>query len=103
MRVVFQQTVLLLYLLYSLLMCMIFNCRDLQDYNIGLLGLWAYKILVIAASIFLGYRCKTVRPMLSHRLSVLSVTFVYYCGQTVGLIKMSLGTEVGLGPGATLS
>ena len=50
--------------------------------------------------------CKTVRPMLSDRclsvcpvcLSVLSVTLVY-CGQTVGWIKMKLGTEVGLSPG----
>jgi len=34
-----------------------------------------------------------------HALSVcLSVTLAY-CGQTVGWIKMSLGTEVGLGPG----
>jgi len=42
--------------------------------------------------------CKTVRPMLSdHCLSCLSVTLVY-CGQTVGWIKMKLGTEVGLGP-----
>jgi len=48
--------------------------------------------------------CKTIRPMLSDRclscpgLSVcLSVTLVY-CGQTVGWIKMKLGTEVGLGP-----
>jgi len=42
--------------------------------------------------------CKTVRPMLSVRcLSVLSVTLVY-CGQTVGRIKMKLGTQVGLGP-----
>ena len=31
-------------------------------------------------------------------LSVLSVTLVY-CGQTVGWIRMPLGTEVGLGPG----
>jgi len=31
-------------------------------------------------------------------LSVLSVTLVY-CGQTVGWIKMPLGTEVGLAPG----
>ena len=31
-------------------------------------------------------------------LSCLSVTLVY-CGQTVGLIEMPLGTEVGLGPG----
>jgi len=43
--------------------------------------------------------CKTVRPMLSGRclsvlsvcLPVLSVTLVY-CGQTVGWIKMKLGT-----------
>jgi len=32
------------------------------------------------------------------RLPCLSVTLVY-CGQTVGWIKMPLGTEVGLGPG----
>ena len=31
-------------------------------------------------------------------LSVLSVTFVY-CGQMVGWIKMTLGTDVDLGPG----
>jgi len=31
-------------------------------------------------------------------LSVLSVTLVY-CSQTVGLIKMKLGMQVGLGPG----
>jgi len=39
--------------------------------------------------------CKTVRPMLSDRcLSVLSVLYVtlVYCGQTVGRIKMKLGT-----------
>ena len=43
--------------------------------------------------------CKTVHPMLSDRcLSVQSVTLVY-CGQTVGWIKMKLGTEIGLGPG----
>ena len=43
--------------------------------------------------------CKTVRSMLSDRcLSCLSVTMVY-CGQTVGWIKMKLGTQVGLGPG----
>ena len=52
-----------------------------------------------------------VRPMLSDRypvipvlsvcvscLSVLSVTLVY-CGQTVGRMKMKLGTQVGLVPG----
>jgi len=31
-------------------------------------------------------------------LSCLSVTLVY-CGQTVGWIRIPLGTEVGLGPG----
>jgi len=42
--------------------------------------------------------CKTVRPMLSDRcLSCLSVTLVY-CGQTLGRLKMKLGTQVGLGP-----
>jgi len=44
--------------------------------------------------------CKTVRPMVSDRcLSVcLAVTFMH-CGQTVGRIKMKLGTRVGIGPG----
>ena len=46
--------------------------------------------------------CKTVRPMLSDRcLSVCLVTLAY-CGQTVGWIKMPLGTEVGLGPDHTV-
>jgi len=39
----------------------------------------------------LSVRCLSV-------LSVLSVTFVH-CGQTVGLIKMKLGLQVGIGPG----
>jgi len=41
------------------------------------------------------------RPFVCYRtivLYVLSVTLVY-CGQTVGWIKMKLGTQVGLGPG----
>jgi len=50
--------------------------------------------------------CKTVCPMLSDRClsvrSVLSVTFVY-CGQTVGWIKMTLGMQVGRGPGHIVS
>jgi len=45
---------------------------------------------------------KTVRPVLSDRcpvcLSCLSVMLVY-CGQTVGCIRMSLGTEICLGTG----
>jgi len=45
--------------------------------------------------------CRTVRPMLSDRCPVLSVTLVYY-GQTVGWIKMKLGVQVGLGPGHIL-
>jgi len=40
----------------------------------------------------------TVRPTLSVRCPVLSVTFVHF-GQTVGRIKMKLGMQVGLGPG----
>jgi len=48
--------------------------------------------------IFWATVCKTVHCMLSDRcLSVLFVTFVH-CGQTVGRIKMKLGTQVGLGP-----
>ena len=47
--------------------------------------------------------CKTVRPKLSDScLSCLSVCLpvtLVYCGQTVGRIKMKLGTRVGLGPG----
>ena len=47
--------------------------------------------------------CKTVRPIaLCYQtvvcLSVLSVTLVY-CRQTVGWIKIKLGTQVGLAPG----
>jgi len=45
-----------------------------------------------------------IRPLsvcLSVCPSVLSVTLVY-CGQTVGLIKMKLGTQVRLGPGHTV-
>ena len=46
--------------------------------------------------------CNTVLPMLPNRcLSVLSVTLVY-CGQTVGWIKMPLGTEIDLGPDHTV-
>ena len=58
--------------------------------------------------------CKTARPMLSDRcLSVLSVCLsvslscpvlsitLVYCGQTIGWIKMKLGTQVGLGTGHT--
>ena len=42
----------------------------------------------------------TVRPMLRDRCPVcLFVTLQVYCGQTVGRIKMPLGTEVVLGPG----
>jgi len=32
-------------------------------------------------------------------LSVINFGVTVYCGQTVGWIKMPLGTEVGLGPG----
>jgi len=46
---------------------------------------------------------ETVHPTLSDRRPLVSVLSVYvdtvYCGQTVGWIRMSLGTEVGLSPG----
>ena len=43
--------------------------------------------------------CNMVRPIQSDRcLSCLSVTLVY-CGQTVGRIKMKLGTQLVIGPG----
>ena len=51
---------------------------------------------------FVGDRLyKTVRPMLSDRCPVLSVTLVY-CGQTFGWIKMKPGMQVDLGPGHTV-
>jgi len=60
------------------------------------------------SSVVLGAVCKTFRPVLRDRcpvclscpssLSDLSVTLMY-CGQTGGLIKMKLGTVVGLVPG----
>jgi len=47
-------------------------------------------------------RLKTVRPTLSDHCPVfLSVTLVYCC-QTVGWIKVKLGTEIGLGPDPTM-
>ena len=62
-------------------------------------------VFVCGFLIFWATVCKTVRRMLLDRclscpvcLSRLSVTLVY-CGQTVGQIKMKLGTEVGHGPG----
>jgi len=46
--------------------------------------------------------CKTVRLMLSDHcpvcLSVCRSVTLVYCGQTIGRIKMKLGTPVGLGP-----
>jgi len=39
-------------------------------------------------------------PLLSDGcLSCLTIILVYYCGQTVGWIRIPLGTEVGLDPG----
>jgi len=55
-------------------------------------------------SIFLATVCKTVRPILSNRRPVLSVLYclfltLVYCRQTVGQIKMKIGTRVDLDPG----
>ena len=72
--------------------------RDMMEYEIES---ECCRILTI----FWATVCKTVRPRLSDRclscLIVLSVTLVY-CGQTVGWIKMKLGTEVGLDPSYTV-
>jgi len=46
--------------------------------------------------------CKTVRPILTEHCPVCLSVMLVYCGQTVGWMKMPLGTEVGLGPGHTL-
>jgi len=58
------------------------------------------QFVVFESSIFVRPFVK--RFALSYRTVVcpvcLSVTLVY-CGQKVGWIKMTLGTEVGLGPG----
>ena len=48
----------------------------------------------------LCYRA-VVQSVRTYVLSCLSVTLVY-CGQTVGHIKMTLGMQVGLGPGHTV-
>jgi len=71
-------------------------------------GVPAQRLNIILAW-FCATVCKTVRPVLSDRclhclcvcLSYLSVTLVY-CGQTVGCIKVPLGTKVGLDPGHTV-
>ena len=45
--------------------------------------------------------CKTIRPICYRTVVCQSVCLVMlvYCGQTVGRIKMPLGTKLGLGPG----
>jgi len=49
------------------------------------------------ATVGKAIRSFALRPMLSDRCLVCLVTLVC-CGQTVGWIKMPLGTEIGLGP-----
>jgi len=60
------------------------------------------SILLVLPSAFWATFCKTVplcyRTVVLSCLCCLSVTLVY-CGQTVGWIRMPLGTKVGLGPG----
>jgi len=48
---------------------------------------------------FSGDRLQNGSPYAMGPLSCLSVCNAVYCGQTVGWIKMPLGTEVGFGPG----
>ena len=47
---------------------------------------------------FLGDRLSNDSPYAIRPLSVLCVSDIVYCGQTVGWIKMKLGMEVGLRP-----
>jgi len=60
-------------------------------------------VAMIACAQFVpAFNCKTVCPMLLDHCPVLSVCLsvtLVYCGQTVGRIKMKLGTQVGLAPG----
>ena len=55
----------------------------------------------ISTGMFWATVCKTVCPICYQTGCCLSVT-LYYCGQTVGWIKIKLGKEVGLGPGHTV-
>ena len=77
-----------------------------QNYNIK--AIYSYVSFSFWATV-----CKTVRPMLSYRclfclsvpsvcLSCLSRWTLVYSGQTAGWIRMTLGTEVDLGPGQTV-
>ena len=64
-----------------------------------LVGLLATEVVLgrpFVKRFALSYR--TVVMSVMSCLSVMYVTLVF-CGQTVGWIKMKLGTEVGLGPG----
>jgi len=59
------------------------------------------RVIIIIIIIIIIGRPSVKRFALCYQtviLFVISVTLVY-CGQTVGWIKMSLDTEVGLGPG----
>ena len=53
-----------------------------------------HSLAVLISSILSGDSPYAIGP-----LSVLQSVTLVYCGQTVGWIKISLGTEVGLGPG----
>ena len=70
----------------------------------SLLGIVIVAVELIYESLFLATVRKTVRPVLSDRCPVcmsvcpvyLSVTlmYCYYCGQTVGRIKIKLGMQI---------
>jgi len=73
----------------------IFEHRIRQQ--IEVYAVWIYERKRNICCHFWATVCKTVRSMLSDRLSVTLV----HCGQMVGRIKMKLGVRVGVGPGHT--
>ena len=76
--------------------CMTLKLCAFSERRVAYLSLLRYRTIFGRPFVKRFARCygTVVCPL----LYVLSVTLVYY-GQTVGWIKMKLGTEVGLGPG----
>ena len=65
------------------------------------LGIGPHSSFLTFSFIFGQLFVKWLAMLSDHCLSGMSVTFMY-CGQTVGRMKMKLGTEVGLSPGHTV-
>jgi len=75
--------------------------RGRHLYSAGRPSRWALAHILVL--LFWATVCKMVRPILSDRCPVCPGCNVrVYCGQTIGRIKMKLGTEVGFRPGHTV-